>query len=51
VVKELSLEVLGYFQLKNKKQEYQETLRLGKKFIHQRKKQFTSKWLKTYLKN
>ena len=47
----VELRGFGVFSTKNKKQEYQETLRLGKKFIHQRKKQFTSKWLKTYLKN
>ena len=48
---ELSLGVLGYFQQIFKKQEYQETLKQVKRWTHQKKKQFTLKCQKTYLKN
>ena len=48
---ELSKEVLVFFQLIYKKLGSQETLKLEKKLIHLKKKQFTLKCQKKCLKN
>ena len=46
----VELRGFGVFQQINKKLEFQETLKLVKKSIHQKRKQFTSKCQKTCLK-
>ena len=46
----VELRGFGVFSTNIQKAEFRETLKLVKKSIHQKKKQFTLKWLKTCLK-
>ena len=47
----VELRNFGTFRVKIKKLLSEETLKLVKKYIHQKREQFTSKWLKTCLIN